>query len=109
MLPWEYCSQCKQVYRNKLRLDLADEVIKFTKDIFPLSERVPSSEFPCDPYRYSEALYVKAKALACYDDDDKDDEMIEEGIKVTNEIISTIDKMRKYTQYFQSRLHNSKG
>ena len=113
MLPWEYCSQCKQIYRNKLRVDLADEVIKFTKEIFPLSKRVPSSEFPCDPYRYSEALYVKAKALGCYDpgynDDDKEDEMIEEGIKVSTEIVSTIDKMRKYTPIFPKQITQLEG
>jgi len=109
MLPWEYCSQCKQNYRNKLRLDLADEVIKFTKDIFPLSERVPSSEFPCDPYRYSEALYVKAKALQTYNDEDKFDEINEEGIKVTTEIVSTIDKMRKYTPAFPKQITQLEG
>jgi len=111
MLPWEYCSQCKQNYRNKLRLDLAGEVIKFTKEIFPLSERVPSSEFPCDPYRYSEALYVKAKALANYNDDDKavEIEMNEEGIKVTTEIVSTIDKMREYTPVFPKQITQLEG
>lgn len=109
MLPWEYCSQCKQNYRNKLRLDLADEVIKFTKEIFPLSERVPSSEFPCDPYRYSEALYIKAKALQTYNDDDKEDEINEEGIKVTTEIVSTIDKMREYTPAFPKQITQLEG
>ena len=95
--------------RNQLRLDLADGIIELTKEIFPLDERIDPSEFPCDPYRYGEALYVKTKALMNYDYGETDREHNKEGEAVCREMISVIDRMRKFTPVFPKQITHLEG
>ena len=95
--------------RNQLRLDLADGIIELTKEIFPLDERIDPSEFPYDPYRYGEALYVKTKALMNYDYGETDREHNKEGEAVCREMISVIDRMRKFTPVFPKQITHLEG
>ena len=50
--PGQVCPNCRQVYRNELRIDIAAEVVSFVR-----------RQYPDDTQKRVEALYLKLRAL----------------------------------------------
>mmetsp|Transcript_14343 Transcript_14343/g.25661 ORF Transcript_14343/g.25661 Transcript_14343/m.25661 type:complete len:471 (+) Transcript_14343:281-1693(+) len=95
---WTDCPNCNQRYRNKLFMDLVNALITYTKSNYPCKPSIKCLDFPCEPMRYIEAMFVKLMALQETDTEVnlglwKNAAM--DGMAVASEIISVISKMKE--------------
>jgi len=93
---WYECPTCLQGYDNQLGVDISSAFVSFTIETFPCHPDINSDEFPCDPYRYLEALTGKVKSL---NTDSRNQSYRQEISTIGEEILSIIEKIRNIPEH----------
>ena len=107
MRPFSSCPNCHQLYNKRLTIDLANELVSFTRRNMPCQPFLEELGFQYNPHYHVQVLLVK---LRCYTRpqlppqqlhqnimDKKMSDFVSEGIKLGSEMLSIIDQMKRYS------------